>query len=483
MGNHPTNTCAEGKYYTIDMTHDAKKKEMKKGDVRIGFYGGVGSVTGANFLITTPQGRAIIDCGMFQGMRMCDPSNTDTFPYDVKKLDALVVTHAHIDHIGRIPKLVKDGFRGPIYSTPETKELAEVMLPDAARLLMQESITCGGTPPYTPEDVVSVFGQWQTYPYYTPFAVADMMFEFKNAGHILGSAIVQCTHPSVGKIIFTGDLGNPASLIMKDTDVIEDANILVMESVYGDRVHEEVPDRLAQLEDIIENTIKNKGTLLIPTFSIERTQNILYEINMLVEQAKIPHVAVFLDSPLATKVTDIYKRHPESFNEQTQKMIAAGDDIFSFKGLTVVTSQQESKAIYDTPGPKIIIAGSGMSHGGRIVGHEKHYLSDVNCTLLIVGYQAPGSLGRQLVEGATSVTIAKETIPVRATVRSVSGYSGHRDVNGLMDFVNAMSLTLRKVFVTMGEPKTSQFLAQRLRDYIGVNAVYPSLGDEVDISK
>jgi metallo-beta-lactamase family protein len=461
------------------MTSDTQKKD---GEVTLGFYGGVGSVTGANFLLSTPQGKVIVDCGMFQGMRMCNPNNANMFGYDLSTLDALVVTHAHIDHIGRIPKLVKDGFRGPIYSTLETRELAEVMLPDAARLIVKEAISCGEEPSYTSEDVAPVFLQWKTVPYYTPFTIADMTFEFKNAGHILGSALVQCTHPSVGKIVFTGDLGNSPSLIMKDTDIIEDANILVMESVYGDRVHEEVPDRLAQLEDVIEHTIKTKGTLLIPTFSIERTQNILYEVNILIEEARIPHIDVFLDSPLATAVTEIYKRHPENFNEKTQQAIAAGDDVFAFKGLKVIGSTQESQAIYETPGPKIIIAGSGMSHGGRIIGHEKHYLSDPLCTLLIVGYQTPGSLGRQLVDGAKTVTIGKEVIDIHATVRSVSGYSGHRDMNSLMHFVNATSLTLRKVFVTMGEPKTSQFFAQRLRDYLGVNAVCPELKDVVDIT-
>ncbi|QQR82331.1 MBL fold metallo-hydrolase [Candidatus Campbellbacteria bacterium] len=462
---------------------DTMNTHTEKGHVTLGFYGGVGTVTGANFLLSTPEGNVIVDCGMFQGMRMCNPNNANMFGYDLSTLDALIVTHAHIDHIGRIPKLVKDGFRGPIYSTIETRELAEVMLPDAAGLIVKEAILCGEEPSYTAEDVAPVFLQWKTVPYYTPFTIADMTFEFKNAGHILGSALVQCIHPSVGKIIFTGDLGNSPSLIMKDTDVIEDANILVMESVYGDRVHEEVPDRLAQLEDVIENTIKNKGTLLIPTFSIERTQNILYEVNMLIEEARIPHIDVYLDSPLATAVTEVYKRHPDNFNEKTQQAIAAGDDVFAFKGLRVVSSTQESKAIYETPGPKIIIAGSGMSHGGRIIGHEKHYLSDPLCTLLIVGYQTPGSLGRQLADGAKKVTIGKEEIDIHATVRSVSGYSGHRDMNGLIRFVNATSLTLRKVFVTMGEPKTSQFFAQRLRDYLGVNAVYPNLHDVVDISK
>lgn len=455
--------------------------EQSSKDVRIVFHGGVGTVTGANFLLASSQIQILVDCGLLQGQRMCSAENSDPFPYNPAEMQALLVTHSHIDHIGRIPKLVKDGFRGTIYSTLETKKLAEVMLPDAAQLLMQESLTCGTPPPYTADDVAPIFEKWETMPYYASFPLGDFTVKFQNAGHILGSAMVEIVHPKVGKILFTGDLGNSPSLLLKDTDAVEEVNYLVVESVYGDRVHEVVENRLGQLEDIVERTILHGGTLLIPTFSVERTQNILYEINLLVEKDRIPHIPVFLDSPLATKVTEIYRNAKTEYNESVQRTMAKGDDIFAFEGLRVVESPEESQEIHNMSGPKIIIAGSGMSTGGRVLSHEKHYLSDPSCTLLIVGYQAPGSLGRQLVDGAKDVQIEKEEITVRAKVVSVSGYSGHRDVNGLLEFVNSTNTSLKRAFVVMGEPKSSQFFAQRLRDYYGVDAYVPTAGETVEL--
>lgn len=455
--------------------------EQLSKDVRIIFHGGVGTVTGANFLLESSQIKILVDCGLLQGQRMCSTENSDPFPYNPADIQALLVTHAHIDHIGRIPKLARDGFRGTIYSTSETKKLAEVMLPDAAELLMQESVACGIPPPYTRDDVTPVFERWETMPYYASFSIGDFSVKLQNAGHILGSAMVEIIHSKVGKILFTGDIGNSPSLLLKDTDAVEEVNYLVVESVYGDRVHEIVENRLGQLEDVIERTIVHGGTLLIPTFSIERTQNILYEINLLVEKNKIPHIPVFLDSPLATKVTEIYRNAKSEYNESVQRTMAKGDDIFAFEGLRVVETPEESQEIHNTPGPKIIIAGSGMSTGGRVLSHEKRYLSDPSCTLLIVGYQAPGSLGRQLVDGAKDVVVEKENIVVRAKVVSVSGYSGHRDVNGLLEFVNSTNTSLKRAFVVMGEPKSSQFFAQRLRDYYGVDAYVPAPGETVEL--
>lgn len=450
-------------------------------NVRIGFYGGVGTVTGANFLLESPQIKILIDCGLLQGQRMCSTDNSQPFPYDLASINALVITHAHIDHIGRVPKIVKDGFRGTIYSTPETKKLAEVMLPDAAALITQEAAECGTQPPYTIDDVAPIFAQWETVPYYASLPLGDFTLKLQNAGHILGSAMVELTHPAVGKILFTGDIGNSPSLLLKNTDVVEDVNYLVIESVYGDRVHEVVENRLGQLEDVIERTLLHNGTLLIPTFSIERTQNILYEINMLVEKDRIPEVPVFLDSPLSAKVTQIYRESKSEYNDAVQKVINKGDDIFEFKGLRIVESAEESKKLHELPGPKIIIAGSGMSVGGRIISHEKEYISDPNNTILIVGYQAPGSLGRQLVDGAKEIVIDKESFSVRAHVVSLSGYSGHRDINGLIEFVNSTNVSVKRAFVVMGEPKSAQFFAQRLRDYFGIDAIVPNPNDVVDL--
>ncbi|MEK7606557.1 MAG: MBL fold metallo-hydrolase [Patescibacteria group bacterium] len=445
------------------------------------FCGGTGSVTGANFLLTTPQKKILVDCGMIQGRKMCDDANTVAFMYNPADIDALIVTHAHLDHIGRIPKLVKDGFKGAIYSTKETKELAEVMLPDAARVVGEEAQRCGMAPAYTENDIPAVFKNWEVIPYYQSWAIGDATFYLKDAGHVLGSAFVECTHDAFGKLVFSGDLGNSPSPLLRDTDVVNDANYMIIESVYGDRNHEVIRDRRAVLEDIIENVITRHGTLLIPAFSIERTQTILFDINVLVEERRIPRIPVFLDAPLAIKVTDIYKRSTDLFNKQAQEVIRGGDDIFSFEGLKVIATPEGSKAIHATDGAKIIIAGSGMSHGGRIIHHEKHYLSDASSTLLIVGYQSPGSLGRELQEGVGAVTIEGEKISVRARIETLRAYSGHRDLSGLLEFASASNLTLKKVFVAMGEPSSSQFLTQRLRDFLGLNAAMPAPGETVEL--
>ncbi|MDQ5927902.1 MAG: metallo-beta-lactamase family protein [Patescibacteria group bacterium] len=454
---------------------------MNPKPAQLTFCGGVGSVTGANFLLTTEAGKVLVDCGMFQGHRMCSDDNYAKFPYEPSEMTALIVTHAHIDHIGRIPKLVKEGFTGKIYSTLQTKDLARIMLEDAAHLVVEEARICKTTPPYTEADLAHVFDNWETVTYHTPFPVGDLMVTFRDAGHILGSALVECVHPVSGKIVFTGDLGNSPTLLLRDTEVIDDAKYMVIESVYGDRVHEETGDRSRILETAIEGIIQRKGTLLIPAFSIERTQLILYEINNLVEQHRIPAIPVFLDSPLAIRVTDIYKNATALFNEETKKAIDAGDDVFSFDKLTFVTSGRDSRSLVAVEGPKIIIAGSGMSHGGRIIHHERIYLGDAKNTLLIVGYQSPGSIGRQLQEGAKEITIGDERISVAANIETIHGFSGHRDVNGLIEFISGAAGSLTRLFVTMGEQKSSQYLAQRARDYLGVDAVCPQLGDTVDL--
>jgi metallo-beta-lactamase family protein len=451
--------------------------------VHIGFYGGTGTVTGSNFLFSTPKMRILIDCGLTQGGRVCDASNTQPFPYDLSTVDALFLTHAHIDHSGRIPRLVRAGFKGTIYSTPETKRLAQVVLPDSARIVAEEAAACHEEPAYREEDVPAVFERWEELPYYTPLSLGDCTVTLHNSGHILGSAMVEILHPRIGKTLFTGDLGNSPSILLKDTDEVKDVNYLVVESVYGDRLHEPVADRLAQFESIVEEVIAQRGVLLIPTFSLERTQDILFQLNELVEKSRIPRIPVFLDSPLAEKTTEIYRTAAMSnFNDAVRAAKEHGGDVFSFHGLSVTTSVRESKDIDATPGPKIIIAGSGMSNGGRIVLHEKRYLPEKNTTLLLVGYQAPGSLGRLLQEGASQVTIHDSSVPVAARVLSISGYSGHRDQDGIMNFVNGTNVSLKKAFVVMGEPKAEQFLAQHMRDYLGIDAVVPQLGDVVELT-
>ncbi len=446
------------------------------------FCGGAGEVTGSNFLFESKKLKVLIDCGLFQGCDTCDDKSRNPFLYDPKMIDYLFVTHAHLDHIGRIPKLVKDGFMGVIYSTPPTKDLAELSLFDSLQILKEEARENKKPVLYEKDDIQKTMALWKSIPYHEQVSIGDDLFVlFKDAGHILGSAMVEFSRAGK-KLVFTGDLGNSPTPLLRDTEDISGTDYLVMESVYGDRIHESRDERREMLEDIIEETVSKKGVLLIPAFSIERTQEILFEIERMMEAKKIPAIPVFLDSPLAIQATDVYKRYDDYFNKEVKYIINSGNELFSFKGLHFIRSTEESKKIHETPNPKIIIAGSGMSMGGRIIRHEKHYLSDPNTTILIVGYQAPHSLGRNLLEGVKKVFIGEEEVQVNARIMEIKAYSSHKDSDALLQFVGDGVDSLKKVYVVMGEMKSSTFLTQRLRDYLGVNAVAPREGDSTEIN-
>ncbi len=447
----------------------------------IGFYGGVGSVTGANFMLKTDALRVLVDCGLVQGDAFAQEVNEKSFVYDPASVDALFVTHAHADHIGRIPKLVRDGFRGVIYATRPTKALAEIMFDDALHIMQMEAKRHNREVLYTKADITQTLSLWKTADYHEPISLADgVTAVLADAGHILGSALVRFTRNGKS-VVFTGDIGNVPQPLLEPPDVPKGYDYLVMESVYGDRLHEEVEERSALLRYHIEETIKRRGTLIIPAFSLERTQGILLEINNLIESHAVEPITTYLDSPLAIKVTKIYRKSTAFMKQSVQEQIAAGDDIFSFDGLSFTETMKESSKISKVPGPKIIIAGSGMSHGGRIRMHEKEYLDDPNTTLLLVGYQGVGSIGRLLQDGARKVRIDGVEVKVRAKVATIHGYSGHADRDQLVEFVAVGSERVTQVFVTMGEERSSLFLTQRLRDYLGVNAVAPEAGAVVEI--
>jgi len=448
---------------------------------RITFCGGTGSVTGANFLFEIDDKKILIDCGLTQGSELADETNWAPFLFNPKEIDILFVTHSHIDHIGRIPKLIYEGFHGKIYSTKPTRALTLPMLLDTAGILSKDR-QFNLDKIYSEENINTAFFQWLSFEYHEKIKITDNLeVSFKNAGHILGSAMVEFIYKSK-KILFTGDLGNSPSPLLPDTEKITDADYLIMESVYGNRNHESRDDRRRLLERVIEDNYKRKGTLIIPTFSLERSQELLFELNNLVENNRIPIMPIFFDSPLAIRLTEIFKQYKNYFNQTAQKVLSKDKYLFDFPGLHSTLRSEESRMINDMPDPKIIIAGSGMSSGGRIVHHEKHYLPDPNNTILLTGYQALGSMGRLIEEGIKKVHISGEEINVRAHVEVILGYSGHKDGNGLFNFVEDMKNAVKKVFIVMGEPKSSMFLVQKIRDNLGIDASAPLQGDNVLLS-
>ena len=475
------------------------------------FFGGVGSVTGANFLFeigpTQRPLKILVDCGLVQGEKTAEDINRDPFGYDVTSIDLLFITHAHLDHVGRIPKLVKEGFKGIIYSTPQTLELARLILADALGLLQREAHREGVEPLYEEQDVLKSFTLWRTIPYHTDFAInasinpafdssSGLSVYLKDAGHILGSSMYTFSwksqsglagvsssgasgasgqHTSQQKsIVFTGDLGNTPTPLLKDTEPVTGVNYIVMESVYGDRNHEPKDERRGKLEQVVLDTIKQNGTLLMPTFSLERTQVLLYELNKLVGEKRIPSVPIYVDSPLAIKVTEVYKNNTNLFNDGAQAYIHQHGDLFHFPHLSFTLTAEDSKEIDHTHAPKIILAGSGMSAGGRVVHHESIYLPEAKNTVLLVGYQSLGTLGRALEDGAKQVTIGGNKVPVHARIETILGYSSHKDSDHLVEFASTAGESLKRVFVVMGEPKASLFLAQKIRDNVGVDALYPA---------
>lgn len=451
---------------------------------KITFYTGVGSVTGANFLFELGNKRILVDCGLVQGEREAMGDNRLPFGYDPKSIDILFVTHAHLDHVGRIPKLIKEGFVGEIYSTSETRSLAELILEDAVNLLKKSATEQGLEPLYTEQDMRQSFNNWKTIDYHTDHSFGDFSVYLKDSGHILGASMFEFRYKKNDKdrkVVFTGDLGNSPSPLLRDTESIEGADYVVMESVYGDRNHEPKSERIEKLERIIKDTINKKGTLVIPAFSLERTQVLIYEMNNLIENKIIPSIPVYIDSPLATRITEVYKRGTEQFNKQTREQINSGDDIFSFPKLSYTHGAEESKSLERIPGPKIIIAGSGMSVGGRVIRHEEIYLPDPNSTILLVGYQTLGTIGRHLLDGDKKVTIGHDTVKVKARIDSILGYSSHKDSDHLVEFVNTAQNTLKKAFVVMGEFKSSTFLSQRIKDELGIQAVCPEVAKTYEL--
>ncbi len=455
--------------------------------LRLSFYGGAGKVTGSNFLIEGARGKVLVDCGIEQGADFVEGHIYEPFPYDVTKIDALVLTHAHLDHVGRIPKLVRDGFRGKIYMTPPTKDLAELILRDSVGILYDEARRHNKAPLYEEQDVDRTFSFIETLDYHTEKEIAPGLSAYlRNIGHILGSASVRIKDEEGVTIALTGDIGNSPSPLLPNWEPVPDADALVMESVYGDRLHPQRATRDMLLKGKLQLAIRRGGTILIPAFSLERTQLMLYELSNFFSDGSLPKIPVFLDSPLAIKVTAVYEKWGLTyFKPETEDEMKREGSIFEFPFLKQTPSRNESMAIEKVPGPKIIIAGAGMSHGGRIGGWEKRYLPDPTTTLFIVGYQAPGTPGRRIVEGASSVRLGGDEIKIKAKIEKLEGWSAHADRDELLKFAEAALSEQRPkvIFTAIGEPKAERFLAQRIHDYLGARAIVPELGQTWEITK
>ncbi|MBI4132114.1 MAG: MBL fold metallo-hydrolase [Candidatus Sungbacteria bacterium] len=440
----------------------------------LSFWGGAREVTGACYLLEVGRTKILVDCGMFQGCDDCDIRTHEPLPFKAAELDAVFVTHAHIDHIGRLPKLWREGFRGPIYATTPTRDLADIMLADAMQFLH------AGKELYSASDLAETLKLFQSVEYGEDIAVGGISARLLNSSHILGSAFVRLD--AGGKVfVFTGDVGNVPSILLPPRASLPETSVLIVEATYGNKRHKHTEDRRLMLERAIEDVVAKKGTLMLPVFATERTQEILFEINEMLQFKRVPEVPIFVDSPLAIRATRVFAKYPGYYRPEVQELAKTHPHLFEFKNLKFTESVEESKAINNVPPPKVILAGSGMSAGGRILHHEKRYLPDAKSILFITGYQAAGSLGRRLLDKAREVKIHGESVRVAAETRVVDGYSAHADEDELFSFVAEMRDSLERVFVVQGEPAAVLGFQATIQDHLGIPAAAPLHGEKFEI--
>lgn len=437
--------------------------------MKIKFLGASGTVTGSSYVLTSGSGQSIlIDLGMFQGANI-DHLNYEPFDTDAKSLLGVILTHAHLDHCGRLPILLSKQFKEKIYMTQETRELTELSLFDTAKIAREDNRKFL----FDKELVEQTIKQFVTVSYRTPFTIGNFTITMRDAGHILGSASIEIvdTHPnsSVKKIVFSGDLGNSPEPLLMETEYIESADAVVMESTYGDRLHPDGdPSAAIQLE--INSIEKSGGTLLIPAFALERTQELLHIMMHLKKEGKIlGSTRIYLDSPMAKSATEIYAQHLSDLNSHIQKDLQSGHP-FQFEGLTIVDSMKESSSIIDHLGSEVIIAGSGMMTGGRILGHAARFLPIASTRLLIVGWQGEGTLGRALLNGNKQIHIGHVNVPVRGTIHNIENMSSHADQSQLMRWLTNIK-NVKKIFLTHGDDTPRQTLAQKITMELGVTDI------------
>lgn len=445
----------------------------------IKFLGAAGMVTGSNYRLVSDSGQEIlIDMGMFQGLASETAWNHAPFAFDPKTIDGVILTHAHLDHCGRLPLLGRFGFKGKIYMTPATRDLVELSLFDTAKVATDNPQTAL----FDQHDVEVCLRQMTTVDYHQNFRIGDFAVKFYDAGHLLGSASVEIIDVNakgpMKKIIFSGDLGNTPQYIIKPTEMLSDADFVVMESTYGDAIHPS-DSPLDVLEKEVNEISKNGGTLLIPCFALERTQDLLYLFRELVSQNRVnPNTGFFLDSPMAIKATEIYRQYSSLFNVETQEILRH-ENPFNFSGLEIVEDYKYSMSIKRSPGPKVIIAGSGMMTGGRILSHAKNFLPQKNTRVLFVGYQGEETLGRQVLEGASQILIDKKPVKIRAKIDETKTLSSHADQPRLLNWLKHIQ-NVKKVFITHGENPSRQVLCEKIKSELNItNITLPKMNEEI----
>lgn len=469
----------------------------------IQFFGAAKMVTGSNYLITTKKNKILIDCGMFQGNDEKDRMNYLDFAYDIEDIDYLILTHAHIDHSGRIPKLVKDGFKGKILCTKPTFELCEIMLLDSAKIQEQDAqwenkkrVRAGRKliePLYTIKDAEDSLRYFQPYFYDQRIILNDeITIRFKDAGHILGSSIVEIwiegeNNGHKTKIVFSGDLGISGRPIIRNPEYIEEADYLILESTYGDTNHVAFKDSTEELIDIINRTALRGGTVIIPSFAVGRTQELIYELNNyyeyntdIEEYMKVP---IYIDSPMAVNATEVFQRNSSSFDEEAKDLVLKGDNPFIFGNLRYIKTQEESMLLNKSNYPKVIISSSGMATAGRVRHHLKHNLWNQDNSLVFVGYQAEGTLGRILLDGAEKVKLLGEEIDVQLEIYNLEGFSGHADQKTLIDWIDNFKVKPKKIFLVHGEEGPANALGDIIKEKFGIETIIPNIMDKFNIKR
>ena len=474
--------------------------------MKLKFCGATRTVTGSCYYIDTGEFKFLVDCGAFQGKEEIDKLNYEPFPFDPAQLDAVFLTHAHYDHCGRIPILVKQGFNGKVISTQPTRDLAEIVLLDSAHLQKEEyerwsarrknkdrdvdpseegSLYANRVPLFSEEDVQAALDLFEIYPYGASVDIKKgVEFRMRDAGHILGSAMmefwIKTKEGRTRKIVFSGDIGQPGARIVRDPDLIREADYVVCEATYGNRLHKSRDETLLEFLAVLKQAKEEQGNVLIPSFAVERTQEVLYEINLFVENKIIEGMEVFLDSPMASKATEVFKKYPTFYDEDARRLLEKGDDPFNFPGLVMVDSAEESKRLISKKGV-VIIAGSGMCTGGRIVHHIKNHIEKSNTHMLFVGYQVEGTLGRRIVDKQKEIRVMGNKLEVNAHIHTLGGFSAHGDQRDLRYWLRSFGHSPKKIFIVHADEEIAIGFGSNIRSELGIEVDIPKLNEEFEL--